>query len=239
MTESVPKTKKSDQTPFAALKKESKEEKSRGWRKRSTWKRLRHWLGLSRSSDYSACNGIMDCFLPHRRAQGLQMFLLHMMKPSSPKEEFSHLVFGIRPPLAGVNIPRTGKRGLGSRKSIIQARETNPNLNFRARIFSGGVGVFHMKGWGPKSSVCPSNPGKSNFFGGISRDFAGDIPQVPEKFEKKKFGFNFRSLIMCKWMRPFWGTDCRRAPKSLTSAQAAAARLCSAGIERARKCLQG
>ena len=27
--------------------------------------------------------------------------------------------------------------------------------------------------------------------------------------------------IMCKWTRPFWGTDCRRAPKSLSSAQAA------------------
>ena len=24
--------------------------------------------------------------------------------------------------------------------------------------------------------------------------------------------------IMCKWTRPFWGTDCRRAPKSLSSA---------------------
>ena len=33
--------------------------------------------------------------------------------------------------------------------------------------FSGGVGVFHMKGWGPKSSVCPSKPGKSNIFAGI------------------------------------------------------------------------
>ena len=30
-----------------------------------------------------------------------------------------------------------------------------------------------MKGWGPKSSVCPSKPGKPNFLGGISRDFAG------------------------------------------------------------------
>ena len=42
---------------------------------------------------------------------------------------------------------------------------------------------------------------------------------------------------MCKWMRPFWGTDCRSAPKSLSSAQTAP--LCSAGSERARKCSQG
>ena len=50
-----------------------------------------------------------------------------------------------------------------------------------------------MKGWGPKSSICPSKPGKSNFFGGISRDFAGISRRCPKKFEKKKFVFNFRS----------------------------------------------
>ena len=42
---------------------------------------------------------------------------------------------------------------------------------------------------------------------------------------------------MCKWTRPFWGTDCWRAPTSLSSAQAAPP--CSAGIERARKVLAG
>ena len=36
--------------------------------------------------------------------------------------------------------------------------------------------------------------------------------------------------------RPFWGTDCGTAPKSLPSAQAAS--LCSAGFERARRCSQ-
>ena len=74
-----------------------------------------------------------------------------------------------------------------------QARKTNPNLNFQARRFSGGVGVFHTKGWGPKSSVCPSKPGNQTF----GRDIPGfcwDIPGAPEKLEKKKFGFKFRSL---------------------------------------------
>ena len=52
-----------------------------------------------------------------------------------------------------------------------------------------------MKGWGPKSSVCPSKPGKSNFFGGISRDFGSDIPAVPEKFEKKSLCSIFGHLI--------------------------------------------
>ena len=48
-----------------------------------------------------------------------------------------------------------------------------------------------MKGWGPKSSVCPSKPRESNAFW---RDIPGccrDIPEAPEKFEKKTFGFNF------------------------------------------------
>ena len=44
------------------------------------------------------------------------------------------------------------------------------------------------------------------------------------------------SSTTCKWTRPFSGTGCRRAPKALSSAQAAP--LCSAGIERARNCLQ-
>ena len=53
-----------------------------------------------------------------------------------------------------------------------------------------------MKGWGPKSSVCPSKPGKPNFFGRISRVFffCWDIPGVPKKFEKKKFVFDFGPL---------------------------------------------
>ena len=48
-----------------------------------------------------------------------------------------------------------------------------------------------MKGWGPKSSVCPSKPREAKLFGGISRDFWWDAPGAPEKFEKKKFVFNF------------------------------------------------
>ena len=46
-----------------------------------------------------------------------------------------------------------------------QARKRNPNLNFWVRIFSGGVGVFHAKGWGPKSSVCPLKPQGTQTFG--------------------------------------------------------------------------
>ena len=63
---------------------------------------------------------------------------------------------------------------------------------------SGGVGVFHVKGWGPKSSVCPSTTGKSNFWGGISRDFAGISRRCPKKFEKKKVCVQFSTPTLLK-----------------------------------------
>ena len=59
-----------------------------------------------------------------------------------------------------------------------QARKRNPNPNFWVRISSSGVGVFHVKGWGPKSSVCPSKPGEPNFFGSRFRTLLG--PCFPE-----------------------------------------------------------
>ena len=80
--------------------------------------------------------------------------------------------------------PRARKPGQSAHAES-QARKRNPNLNFLVRIFSGGTGVFHMKGWGPKSSVCPSKPGKSNFFGGISRDFAGISRRRLKSLRKK------------------------------------------------------
>ena len=58
---------------------------------------------------------------------------------------------------------------------IFQARKRNPNLNFLVRIFSGGVGVFHVKGWGAKSSVCPSNQGNQTLLAG----YPGILPGYP------------------------------------------------------------
>ena len=52
-----------------------------------------------------------------------------------------------------------------------------------------------MKGWGPKSSVCPSKSRESNFFWRDIPGFCRDIPEAPEKFEKKMFGFNFWPLL--------------------------------------------
>ena len=75
-----------------------------------------------------------------------------------------------------------------------QGRKNNPNTNFLVRISSGGVGVFHVKGWGSKSSVCPSKSRETKVFGGMSQDFGGISWGAPEKFEKKKFVFNSRPL---------------------------------------------
>ena len=70
-------------------------------------------------------------------------------------------------------------------KIFDRARKRNPNPNFLVRIFSSGVGVFHVNGWGPKSSICPSKSGKSQFLGGISRDFAGISRGCPKSLRKK------------------------------------------------------
>ena len=82
----------------------------------------------------------------------------------------------------------------------VQARERNPNLNFLVRICSGGVGVFHVKGWGPKSSVCPSKPGKPNLFWRDIPEFWWHIPEAPEKFEKKivRVQFSFPKGFFCR-----------------------------------------
>ena len=79
------------------------------------------------------------------------------------------------------------------------------NPNFWVRISSAGVGVFHVKGgWGPKNSVCPSKPGKPNFFGGISRDFAGVSRRCP-KSQRKKISVQFSFPIQ---LRPSKICDC-------------------------------
>ena len=55
-----------------------------------------------------------------------------------------------------------------------------------------------MKGWGPKSSVCPSKRRETKLFGGIPRDFCRDMPGVPEKSEVSKRGWR-------NFLGSFWG----------------------------------
>ena len=44
-----------------------------------------------------------------------------------------------------------------------------------------------MKEWGPKVRYVLRNPGETNFLAG----YPGILPGAPEKFEKKKFVFNW------------------------------------------------
>ena len=66
-----------------------------------------------------------------------------------------------------------------------QARKKEAKPNFLVRISSGGVGVFHLKGWGPRSSACPSKPRETKFL----RDIPGFLERYPggaRKVREKK-----------------------------------------------------
>ena len=89
---------------------------------------------------------------------------------------------------------RKERRNLHPRSlaSKCQGRERNPNTNFLVRISSGGVVVFHMKGWGPKSSVCPSKQKnkkkqkiKPNFLAGYPGIVAGISLGCPKSLRKQ------------------------------------------------------
>ena len=99
--------------------------------------------------------------------------------------------------VSGNHLGPNGKRwGFSSGGCSCAGRRKSTNPNFLVRIPSGGVGVFHVKGWGPKSLVCPSFETQRNqSFGrnieypgilpgilpGICRDFTRDIPGSTRK----------------------------------------------------------
>ena len=80
--------------------------------------------------------------------------------------------------------------------ACFSATKKEPKPKVLSPDIPSGGGVFHMNGWGPKSSVCPSKPGKIKLFWRDIPGFCWDIPAAPEKFEKKKFVFNFWPLVL-------------------------------------------
>ena len=81
-------------------------------------------------------------------------------------------------------------------------KEHKPKL-FGPDILRWGGGL-PREGGGPKSSVCPSKPEKPNFFGGISRDFAGISRGRPKSLRKKGlcFGGSCRGAARgAQWLR--------------------------------------
>ena len=61
-------------------------------------------------------------------------------------------------------------------------------------IFGGGVGVFHVMEWRPKSSVCPSKFRETKLLTGYRRIFGGISRGCPKSLRKKKFVLNLRTL---------------------------------------------
>ena len=67
----------------------------------------------------------------------------------------------------------------------IRAEKGTQTQTFGSRYPPVGWGVFHVKGWGPRSSACPLETRETKlFFGRDIPGFCRDIPEAPEKFEK-------------------------------------------------------
>ena len=65
------------------------------------------------------------------------------------------------------------------------SKSTRKRLENNRKTTRNGVGVFHVNGWGPKSSIRPFETREIKLFGRDIPGFCRDIPEVPEKFEKK------------------------------------------------------
>ena len=93
--------------------------------------------------------------------------------------------------------PQSGGPSNYAKQCQARKKEHKPKLS--SPDISGWVGVFHVKGWGPKSSVCPSEPGKSNFFGGTPRNFAG-ISRLRPKSLTKRVSVQFLAPEQSTWL---------------------------------------
>ena len=78
---------------------------------------------------------------------------------------------------------------------LYQGGKRNPNPNFLVRIFSSGARGLPRERVGAKKFDTSLETREIKLFGRDIPGFCRDIPGAPEKFEKKKFGFNFRSLL--------------------------------------------
>ena len=76
-------------------------------------------------------------------------------------------------------------------EETIQGRTKRTNPNFLVRISSGRVGGLPSEGVGAKKFGMSLTTREIKLFWRDIPGFCRDIPAVPEKFEKKKFVFNF------------------------------------------------
>ena len=64
-------------------------------------------------------------------------------------------------------------------------KQNEPKPKLLVRISSGRVGLQNVKGWGLKSSVCPSKPGNQTFWAGYPGIFAGMSRGCPKSLRTK------------------------------------------------------
>ena len=81
------------------------------------------------------------------------------------------------------------KNGLTSLFKEFRAfKESDTKKEHKSKLLSPDIfwwgGGLPREGVGAKSSLCPSKPRKSIFFGGISRDFAGVSRRCPKSLRK-------------------------------------------------------
>ena len=93
---------------------------------------------------------------------------------------------------------------------LVSGRKKNPNPNFLVRIFSSGVGVFHVNGVGAKKFDTSLETREIKLFGWDIPGFCRDIPEVPEKFEKKKVCVQFPFPIVRQPVEPVVGDPVRQ-----------------------------
>ena len=91
-------------------------------------------------------------------------------------------------PSAPEERPFTSSQGSPLRTVQLESENSFWQSDDNTAAFTHHLPVFQVKGWGPKSSVCPSKPGKPNFLGGMSWDFAGIPPGTKPIHAEKIIG---------------------------------------------------
>ena len=119
----------------------------------------------------------------------MNFFNLWALRDGLPKAPFS----GPRPFCR----PRIGCSEGCRKPQNFKTRKRHPNLNFWAGYFRVGWGLLR-EGVGAEKFDMSLETKEIQLFGWNIPGFCRDIPEVPEKFEKKKCVFDFCSLNLAE-----------------------------------------
>ena len=171
VTERVPKTKRSDRTPFADLL-------------------LRHPENIVSTPPICIVVRLPLAlrYASHLRCSAFVKISVVVVAGMFPTARTCQVPRGLLSSNGGFQIIAGPQKRPAERGHIKETSHKEKGTQTSGlRIFLGGVGVFHVKGWGPKSSVCPSKPRETKLFGGISRHFAGISGGHPKSLRKKVY----------------------------------------------------